>query len=141
MADLLGDGDKLGTFLKAAQQRPFAWGHRDCLLWLADWVEECRGVDPAAHLRGSYCNEDEAEKVVAGHGGREVMIDGLLSPLGIRGTLHPRAGDIALVELQTGITGGIVTGRFIAFIGQDRLRFTRAPLIKAWSLECPQSEH
>lgn len=141
MADLLGEGGKLGEFLKAASGQPFAWGHRDCLLWLADWVEECRGTDPAAHLRGSYCNEGEAEKIIAGHGGREVMIDALLAPLGIRGTAHTQAGDIAIVKLPTGITGGIVTGKFIAFIGHDRLRFTRAPIIKAWSLGCPQSEH
>ncbi|WP_062228791.1 DUF6950 family protein [Aureimonas frigidaquae] len=141
MADLLGDQDKLGAFLKAAAERPFSWGHRDCLLWLADWVEECRGIDPAAHLRGSYCDEAEAEKVIVGHGGREAMIDALLAPLGIRGTQHPQAGDIALVSLPSGVTGGIVTGKFIAFIGHDRLRFTRAPIIKAWSLGCPQLEH
>lgn len=141
MADLLTAEDKLTAFLKAASGQPFSWGQRDCLLWLSDWVKECRGIDPAAHLRGSYRDEDEAEKVIASHGGREALIDGLLAPLGIHAAHTPQAGDIALVDLPSGVTGGIVTGKFIAFIGHDRLRFARASIIKAWSLECPQSEH
>lgn len=33
---------------------PFVWGQSDCCLVVADWYQALWGVDPAAHLRGTY---------------------------------------------------------------------------------------
>lgn len=40
--------------LENAQDRPFAWGRRDCALFAADVVEAMTGVDLAIAYRGTY---------------------------------------------------------------------------------------
>lgn len=49
--------------------RAFEWGVLDCVLFAADCVEACTGVDPAAAHRGTYSDAASAARVVLAHGG------------------------------------------------------------------------
>lgn len=47
---------------------PFQWGHNDCALWCADWVNIATGRDFASQWRGLYATERELNDLLASRG-------------------------------------------------------------------------
>jgi hypothetical protein len=80
--------NKLEAFINRHLPEPFAWGHRDCCCFAADWVQECRGVDPMADLRGAYSNLFEMSQATKTGAGGWFMSD----PLGVIGPRMAAAG-------------------------------------------------
>ena len=130
--ELFGN-DPLAAFLRAAAQHPFAWGQHDCLLFLADWVFQRTGADPAGEFRGAYATEGEAKRLIVRAGGMAALIDRRMPG---KRTEEPERGDIGLIDtLPGGETGGIVLAGSTAVIGKDGLMivpFSRSPVIAAW---------
>lgn len=106
---ILGNGP-LPPFIAAAGKRPFTWGSWDCLMWLAEWVRERRGVDPGAGHRRRYSNALGAARIVARAGGMVAHVDSCVLSLGIERLSDPRAGDIAVVDGPDGEIGALVLG-------------------------------
>lgn len=50
----------LPGYLNRAARHRFAWGRHDCAMFVADWVAERTGSDPAYDLRARYCSEATA---------------------------------------------------------------------------------
>ena len=81
--------------LVASRMRtPFRWGVHDCCMWAADAVLALSGIDPAADLRGAYCDEAGARRLLESLGGLEAV--------GARGgqpqsPLLSIAGDVGIV--------------------------------------------
>jgi hypothetical protein len=128
----------LAEFLAQATRTPFAWGRRDCCLWVADWLVARGHPDPAARLRGRYATEAEAERALFWSGGLVRVVEGAALGLGLAPTEAPVAGAIGLVEIAgpAGVTvaAGICTGdRWAVLAEGGLLTFTARPLA-AWSV-------
>ncbi|SHF05748.1 hypothetical protein SAMN02745157_1535 [Kaistia soli DSM 19436] len=93
----------LVTFLADLARRPFRWGECDCSLIIADWWRVNHGVDPAAHLRGTYADEPACEALLAREGGRRALVTRLATSVGALPTDTPSPGDFGVVS------GGVVT--------------------------------
>lgn len=124
--------DPLRDFLRAAAERPFSWGEHDCLMWLAEWVGQQRGFDPAANWRGRYRTAMGATRILRRRGGAVAHLDLCLAPFGVRRTREPRRGDIAVVRAPEGDTGGIVLGHGVATFGAGSLFVRPLPVVAAW---------
>ena len=85
------------------------WSYCDCTLFVADWVVEATGKDPAADLRGTYHTAEEAEAILQAHGGAHGLVEARLRPLGFMRVLKPSDGAIGIVRAATGFdAGGLV---------------------------------
>jgi hypothetical protein len=93
----------LAPFLADLARRPFAWGVCDCSLIIADWWRANHGVDPAAHLRGTYGDEAACEALLVREGGRRAIVTRLATSVGAVPTDAPQPGDFGVVS------GGAVT--------------------------------
>lgn len=71
---------RLHALLVQRQAQPFAWGSRDCALFVADAVQAVTGHDPAADLRGSYASCMQAWRTLARGGGLEAVAHQRLGP-------------------------------------------------------------
>lgn len=139
---LLLGADPLSQFLNRAADRPFAWGEHDCLLWLADWIVEQTGDDPAAGLRGTYRTLLQAARIVTGAGGMTRLVDSQLRRLRVQRASVPRRGDIAVVSVAglggqhfDNQAGAILLGGTAALICQAGLmlpRWSDVPIVAAW---------
>jgi hypothetical protein len=88
--------------------RPFAWGSHDCVLFAADCVAACTGVDPAADKRGTYSDAMSAARVVREHGG---MAEIAASCLGEEvAPLMAQPGDVGLLTNEGRECLGVCTG-------------------------------
>lgn len=83
----------LTAFLKSKSGVPFQWGVADCCLFVADWVHEVNGTDPAADLRGTYATKTRAYRVMTQQGG----LDQIMTRSGWSKTTTPSEGDIGII--------------------------------------------
>lgn len=115
---------RLDAAVEAARLRPHRWGQHDCALWAASVVHELTGVDPAAHLRGTYTSKIGALRVMADHGDLITLGGNALGasvPIAMAGR-----GDVCLGrfdENHGGVCLGICIGDRVAFTGLDGLVF------------------
>jgi hypothetical protein len=138
---LLGS-DRLTRFLNHAAATPFQWGQHDCLLWLADWLAERRGLDPASELRGKYSTILQAARIVREAGGMERLVDISTRAMGISRATPGARGDIAVIRVGGeggehfgNAAGAILLGGSAALICQAGLvmpRLADVDLIAAW---------
>lgn len=80
-------------------------GHRggvDCVLFLANWIRETCGRDPAADLRGTYSTQAEARAILEKAGGFIPLVTCRLANIGWRGVSDPETGDVAIVSVRVG---------------------------------------
>lgn len=87
----------LSGYLAEVAGSRFEWGRRDCLLFAADWIKRCRGVDPAAPWRGTYVSRRGCLELLARHGGVETLVQAAMANAGIKTADNPSPGDVALV--------------------------------------------
>lgn len=132
--------DPLSRFLNAAKARPFAWGEFDCLLWLADWIAERTGNDPAAGLRGTYATLLGAARIVRGAGSMARLVDSRLKPFGAQRASVPQRGAIAVVEVSGeggehfgNEAGAILLAGSAALLSQSGLIVADVPVVAAWN--------
>jgi hypothetical protein len=83
-----------------AARRPFKRGEHDCLLFLADWVLNRTGIDPAEHLRGRYATLWGERRVIWAHGGTVGVVGACARLAGLERTSEPKENDIGLIFAQ-----------------------------------------
>lgn len=76
----------------------------DCCMFVADWVEACSGIDPAAHLRGTYTGPFGAARQIARYGDFEAMWRVCMAVAGFNTTKAPQPGDVGVVLDAAGNT-------------------------------------
>ena len=138
---LLG-ADPLSRFLNRAATIPFTWGKHDCLLWLADWILERRGIDPAIGIRGGYDSILQAARIVREAGGMQSLVDITTRPAGLSRTASAARGDIAVVQIAADggehfgdQAGAILMSGSAAMLCQTGLvmpRFADIEIVAAW---------
>lgn len=90
--------ERLAHFLEVRARLPFAWGLNDCALFAADCACNLTEVDLAADLRGAYGNREEADAVLARHGGLQALVAARL-PVYVS-PLQCHRGDVVCVEAE-----------------------------------------
>jgi hypothetical protein len=126
----------LADFLAESARTPFAYGRRDCGLWMADWVKAVRGVDPAAHLRGRYRTELGCARLLRRRGGLVEVARACFESVGLVATEKPLAGDVGVIRVMTakgeGMAGAICTGPRWAVLALGGLISAPATHVAAW---------
>lgn len=98
-------------------RKPFAWGERDCGLFMADAVRAQTGVDFAAGIRGTYNSAIAARAITDGDMGSFVA-----SVLPEIPPASAQYGDIAVVETgdpRWPLAGGVVIGENVAVYTEE----------------------
>lgn len=128
------------SFLPYYRRRPFEWGQCDCCLFVADWVRNMCGVDPAAALRGRYHSPSGAKRALRRAGFNSIMAIADAA-FGERVSAFALArGDIGLL-LQDGAPAlGIVWGANVWAMGeQGAVPLPLAMIQFGWRLPCHRS--
>jgi hypothetical protein len=127
----------LVSFLADLARRPFRWGACDCSLIIADWWRLNHGVDPAAHLRGTYASEAECDALLSREGGRLALVAKLAGSVGAVPTDDPQPGDFGVVA------GGTLTdmpaimapdGKWAVKSVRGLIAFVPERVVAAWSI-------
>ena len=136
-------GSQLAWFLRDSAAPPFAYGRRDCLLWLADWGRHVSGSDAARNWRGRCSTALGAARILKRHGGMVQVTAAAFEAEGWRRTESPRRGDVAIVEGREGLTGAICLGRELyamaRFNGAIQIRRVAPLAAWTWEGECRKS--
>jgi hypothetical protein len=127
--------DSIARFMASLARRQWEWGKTDCLMVLADWINERRGFDPAAAWRGAYSTQEECDRILKRSGGIVALVDMVLHGICPR-TDKPEAGDIAIVRTPKRTGAICVSADDRALLSVDRgLMIVRAsilPTVAAW---------
>lgn len=126
----------LASFLSESVHTPFAWGRRDCCLWLADWLVALGRPDPAAHLRGRYSTERGCRRVLGREGGVLAVVGRCAQAAGLEPVTLAISGDVGVVEVETahGVrqAGAICLGRRWATLGEHGVVVAERTPLAAW---------
>jgi hypothetical protein len=134
MARLLID-DRLASYVRDAARTDFAWGERDCALFVADWVHLVTGRDGAEKLRGRYSCEVDAH-VLCGAERLVGTVDRCARLAGLRPTRTPETGDIAVIEaLGSAVCAIRGSERWFARLERGLLSTPRGRVVMAWRVE------
>lgn len=130
-----GKPPSLAAFLAKAQRTRFELGSFDCLLWLADWIAANHGLDPAAHLRGTYNSPLGYMRYVRKAGGVAPLVASCVEPM-LKRVGKPQPGDIGIVHAVTtdgfADVGAIRTARGWASLSPTGLLVGEAQATAAW---------
>ena len=137
MADLLMN---LPDFLREQAAKPFSFEtNTDCGMLLADWVWAAKGgADPAAAVRGTYHDQAGAAAILDAAGGFIDYVTGLAAAAGCPVTTDPQENDIGVIDLPTGLTGGIMTNGSWAFRTAKGMAWSKVSagrVVKAWRVD------
>ena len=122
----------LAEYLASRAAVPFSRGAGDCCIFVADWVLEKTGIDPAAGLRG-YSDDRGAMLRIGRAGGFEGLArQALGDTAGLEETELPQPGDVGLVEVGGCLTLAIKTATDWACKESDGLAILPAKARLAW---------
>lgn len=119
----------LGDYIQRTATRPWAWGRIDCTMWVADWVWERSGSDPAANLRGSYDDEAGADALVA-----EGLVAVVDREAGLARAETAVPGDVGVVEIAGRQVAAICSETGWAFRHENGVGVIRVEPLAIWAL-------
>jgi len=122
---------KLNVFLDERQSRPFKWGEHDCCLFVCDWILLAAGKDLASDFRCKYLTKQGAFKQLFKHGFNDVESIFKASLKKEINPLYAKRGDIALVEHNDELVGGIVYINQVICVGDNGLVYLPFDAIKS----------
>ncbi|HEV7323524.1 MAG TPA: hypothetical protein VGN91_00510 [Bosea sp. (in: a-proteobacteria)] len=126
--------ERLSAFLAAGSALPFAWGERDCCLWVADWIKAESGRDPGAALRGYYGSSGACLRLLRRGGGLSAVVCELMKGAGFEEARSPVVGDAGLIETKIGAMGAICLGENWAVKSAEGVAILPAAPVKAWRI-------
>lgn len=144
---------RLSAYLERAAARPFEWGTDDCALFIANWVAEALGVDPAADLRGRYRTRLGAARALRRAGGMIETFGPRLEAVGLArlpdeanapgsGPGQARRGDVGVVRAITPageeLIGAVCVGERWAALMAKGLLVARFAPVAVWRMEWPK---
>lgn len=126
--------DHVDATLALWRSTTFAWGERDCMLSIGDYIASRGGKNVASGYRGTYADEAGAMAHMAAAGGA----CGLVDATGLAPTDAPARGDVVVIDVGGDGIGALCTGDSVAVrlergVAEISMRFVR--IIKGWS--CP----
>lgn len=134
----------LADFLAAERRHPWAWGGKDCALWVADWVKAATGKDPAAPYRGAYHDADTCHALLKREGGFMPLIGWRMDECGFGRTQSPVAGDVGIVNAPLELADRMpavqticairVDGAWVMRMAPRGFHVEDVPLVTAWRI-------
>lgn len=106
-------------YIQEHQNTPFKWGEHDCCLFVADWILEKTGNDLAIKYRGKYSTKQGAFKLLFKLGLNDIKTlfkQSLNNQISIA---YAKRGDVALVNYNDEIVGGIVGVNCVYCVSHD----------------------
>lgn len=91
--------DGLDGFLSRERGRSWSWADTNCALWVADWILDATGADPARAMRGHAADADGWKAVLERAGGFVPVIGHAMDCSGFERTQSPQRGDVAIVSV------------------------------------------
>ncbi len=127
----------VGDFCDRIARAGWAWGERDCLLWLGTWALENTGIDGGAPWRGRYRTALGCIRTLNRSGGMEACIERGAALAGmVEGEARP--GAVGLVEVMTdkglSLVGAIFTGERWSVLTARGVLSIRTTPRRAWNL-------
>jgi hypothetical protein len=124
-------GDRLMTVEQELAEyldtmRPWRWGTVDCTMFVADWVQQRTGLDPAASWRGTYSTAREQRDMVAAAGGLLAVVSVPMAALGFVETEDPETGDVGVIRAPIATEDRGVVMHEVAAIRQRDLWVARS---------------
>ncbi len=125
---------ELSLFLRERRHTPFAWGTNDCLMFAADLVLRLTGQDLAAAWRGTYDTEEQANALLAEHGGVQGFLTQAFGFNGHRQLGTAQRGDIMLIKYEGTYMAGVVddSGQWLAVPLNSAGKLVRLHIRHAW---------
>ena len=133
----------LSEFLRKAAG-PVKWGHDDCCMQIANWWRHIHGIDPAAHLRGTYSTVEGKDAVLAANRNLQRLVTAVAAQAGAPRTRAPNTGDFGLIAVAGRPYGAICTGRvagkscWVARSETGLTFLTNPRILRAWSINVGQ---
>lgn len=130
----------VGPFLDEMASLGWAWGERDCLLWLGTWAQRNTGIDGGEPWRGRYSTALGCIRTLNRAGGMEACIErgAALAGMTIAQTDGVLPGAVGLVPSETprgpGVVGAIFTGSRWAVLTPQGVLSMRCDPLRAWNL-------
>ena len=134
----------VGDFCDRIARAGWAWGERDCLLWLGTWAQENTGIDGGAPWRGRYKTALGCIRALNRSGGMEACIErgaalaGMVEAGTCKDCLQVRPGAVGLVETMTtkgpALVGAIFTGERWAVLTPSGVLSIRTTPRRSWNL-------
>lgn len=133
------DVDILAKHLRIWATTEFAWGRSDCAIVLADYVQDLRGVDGAAHLRGRYRTRAGCNRVSGFiRRGLVAVVGECAAKAGLPASEAPQRGDIGVLQVTAAaFAGAICLGgdRWALKSPEGLMTVTRPKVVAAWSVQ------
>lgn len=102
MAELVAPApDVLAAFVADHDTRSWQPGVVDCCMFLASWAMWLGHPDPAAHLRGTYHDDEGFRRIIVAAGGVVPVVEGCVANIGGRRIAAPVAGAIGVIGART----------------------------------------
>ncbi len=126
----------LVRFFKEMTRTPFRYGDVDCALFTSNWFFRRRGVDPAAHLRGTYHDVSTCGEVLVANGGLLRLMWFMAKSVGMQRTKEPKPGDVALVRIRKLHFGAVMMpdGKWAIKMSHGMTATSSCKVVAAWSL-------
>lgn len=131
----------VGVFCDEMARLGWAWGERDCLLWLGTWAERNTGIDGGAPWRGRYRTALGCIRTLNRSGGMEACIERGAALAGMTlaqtdGDIRPGAVGLIMAPTAKGPapTGAIFTGERWAVLTPQGVLSMRATPLRCWNL-------
>jgi len=126
----------LDTHINTWIGRPFVWGECDCMLVLADWVAEVRGVDPAAEIRGQYWDALSCERLTGFITAPVEAAARFFDTAGLERTDTPARGDIGVLRLagERHAVGALWNGAAWIMKGEAGATSRRADMVEVLAI-------
>lgn len=130
----------LRAYLARSCRCPVRWGEFDCCLFMADWVLEVRGIDPAGPHRGGYSGVREALRIIRAAGGLRPLAASLARSAGLSAREGPpRPGDVGIVQVGRRQAGAIRTRKGWAFLTPSGYAVAPLAALDVWEVGCRRS--
>lgn len=124
----------LRSYLATAARRGLDWRWQ-CGFFLADWVLEATGHDPAAAWRAAYDGPRAALRLQRELGGLWTLTYRLAGEAGLPMRLtDPQPGDVGVVLAGCRQAGAIRTGKGWAVLKRGGYAVLRLPALGAWGV-------
>lgn len=109
---------RLSRYMLAVMHKPFAYGEHDCALLWAGAIEAMTGQDLAAEWRGRYTTRLGGLRHLrkAGHDDHIALVEALFQKM--QNPRFAQVGDLAVINTDDGMGSGVITGPFIAALGE-----------------------
>lgn len=121
--------------LQAGMAVPFRRPENDCCSFVADYVRDVTGRDPASAFRGAYTNETGAMRLVRRYGSMAAMWRVHMAACDFDETDSPEVGDVGVVcDRAEQIVPAIRVADGWAAKSKGGVVIEDFPMIVAWSI-------